>query len=461
MEVSNLLSQAVLEASSCESEHLSPRMPSQAAVPTTPPQQLEGPLQPVDTSSQASTEAMEASLEDIPTNISPIAAISRTRSVTPPVDALELWANAHKALEDLLATKASIDTHRWKAIWELGIVLCQNESQAAESIKQAKASCSQVTLDAHTICSQLTLEAKTNCSQAILEAKTACSTVVKKAKTAWGLMVQETKTTCSKAISKVKAWSASQAESFQREHGNIMQDLEEQLIQEEGTSGVDFLYTCQGALHNSPPELKSNLATSYHILLGQVPPSPPLAPLQKTSPAGEQPTSAAPPTPVPKQSPRPKRWHPSPAPVESMPMVGTTPKATLGGPPSSKRQELPPWFRTLKPSCTEAFSQDSDMVREARREFVLKHSYDFTTDSTHDLSKIFWQLAMSTGLLGTSIHEIQVSWAGPNKLKQLNYALQSLPKGLKFFMQCPLSNLLKLGDWWGYMTQMPFATSVA
>ena len=41
-------------------------------------------------------------------------------------------------------------------------------------------------------------------------------------------------------------------------------------------------------------------------------------------------------------------------------------------------------------------------------------------------------MAMSASLLGTSIHEIQVSWAGPKELKQANYALRSLPKGLKF-----------------------------
>ena len=80
----------------------------------------------------------------------------------------------------------------------------------------------------------------------------------------------------------------------------------------------------------------------------------------------EQPTSAVPPTPAPKQSPRPKRWHPSPDPVESTPLGGTTPKVILGRPPSSKRQEVPPWYRALKLSCTEAFSQDSDLVREAR-----------------------------------------------------------------------------------------------
>ena len=39
---------------------------------------------------------------------------------------------------------------------------------------------------------------------------------------------------------------------------------------------------------------------------------------------------------------------------------------------------------------------------------------------------------MSADLLGTSIYEIQSSWTGPKELKQANYTLQSLPKGLKF-----------------------------
>ena len=168
-----------------------------------------------------------------------------------------------------------------------------------------------------------------------------------------------------------------------------MWDLEAQVIQEESRNQANFLSAYQVALYNSPPVLKSTLATSYHILLGQTPPLPPLTLPQRTSPMEGQLTSAAPATPVPEQSPRPKRWHPSPDPVESMPLGRTTPKVTQGGPPSSKRQVVPPWFRTLKPSCTKAFSQDSDMVRETRREFFSKHSYNFTTDSTHDLSKIF------------------------------------------------------------------------
>ena len=280
-----------------------------------------------------------------------------------------------------------------------------------------------MTLDTQTPCSWLTLEANTNCSWVILKAKTTCSTVVKKAKTTRGCIVQEAKATCSKAISEVEARRASQAESFQREHGNIMQDLEEQVIWEKGRSQAYFLSACQVTLYTSPPELRSTLATSYHILLGQTPPSPPLTLPQRTSPVEEQPTSAAPPTPAPKQYPRPKRWHPSPGPVESMPLGGTTLKATQGRPPSSKRQGVPPWYRALKPSCTEAFSQDSDLEREARREFFSKHSSNFTAEGTCNLSEIFKQMAMSTDLLATSIHEIQASWPGPNELKQVNYAL--------------------------------------
>ena len=70
------------------------------------------------------------------------------------------------------------------------------------------------------------------------------------------------------------------------------------------------------------------------------------------------------------------------------------------------------------------FSWDSDLVKEARREFFLKHSSHFTTEGTCNLSEIFKQMAMSADLLGTSIHEIQVSWTGPDELKQANYALR-------------------------------------
>ena len=66
MQVRNFLSRAVLEMSTCGSKHSSPRRPTPAVVPMAPPNRPEGQLWPVDTSSQASTEVEEASLEDIP-----------------------------------------------------------------------------------------------------------------------------------------------------------------------------------------------------------------------------------------------------------------------------------------------------------------------------------------------------------------------------------------------------------
>ena len=84
-EVSILLSRAVLEASSCESQHSSPRRPTTAVAFMSPPQKPEDLPQPANTSSQASIDEGEASLEDIPTNIPPIIAISGSGSISPPV----------------------------------------------------------------------------------------------------------------------------------------------------------------------------------------------------------------------------------------------------------------------------------------------------------------------------------------------------------------------------------------
>ena len=75
----------------------------------TPPWEPEGQLWPVETSSQVSIEEAEASLEDIPAGISPIPAVSRTGSISPPEDIMKLQTSANKALNDLLTTKVSID----------------------------------------------------------------------------------------------------------------------------------------------------------------------------------------------------------------------------------------------------------------------------------------------------------------------------------------------------------------
>ena len=72
------------------------------------------------------------------------------------------------------------------------------------------------------------------------------------------------------------------------------------------------------------------------------------------------------------------------------------------------------------------------MIKEARREYFSKHSYDFTLDGNCGLFGMFKHLATSAGLLVTSIYETQLPWTGAEELKQANYILLSLPKGLKF-----------------------------
>ena len=368
MEVRNLLSQAILETSSCVSKHSSPRRPTPVVVPMNPPQKPEGSLWPVDTSSQASAEAAEASLEDILASIFPIAAISRTRHITPLVDELELWANANKALEDFLTTKASIDAHRQRAIWELGVVLHQNESQVAESIKKAKAACSQVTLYTQTTCSQLTLQAKTNCSWVILEVKTACSTAVKKAKTTRGHMVQEAKAACSKGISEVEDQRASQAESFQRKHGNICETWRNKSSKRRAevmlTSSPPVKLPCTAA-HQSLKVLWLLPTISYWANTSAIS----TCPATENIPCGR---TASLPLPLPHQC------------LSSLldPKDGTLHQILwrvclwveplwrwLQEDPQLQEVRGPPWFRTLKPGCAKAFSPG----REARWEFFLKH----------------------------------------------------------------------------------------
>ena len=160
---------------------------------------------------------------------------------------------------------------------------------------------------------------------------------IQEAKTIRGNRLQESEIAYSRALSKAVALRSSQSVALHREHVRLMQEPEEQAIREESKSHHNFLSACQVILHHAPQPLKENLATSYHVLLGQSPPSPPSAPPARAPPVEEQPPTAASPTPVPKWSPQPKRWHPLPELQGSMSIDKTTPRAMQEGPSSSKR----------------------------------------------------------------------------------------------------------------------------
>ena len=176
-----------------------------------PPGRPEGLLSPANTSSQASIDKGEASLEDIPANISPIALISGSNSTSISIDLTELCTNANKALYYLLSTKGSIDARNWRAVWDLSVMLCQNESQAATTVQEAR-----------TIHSQTALGIWTACSQSILEAKTGYLLAVKEAKTTRSHLLQEAEATCSKIICEAEAQKISQGVILHKEHGKYM-----------------------------------------------------------------------------------------------------------------------------------------------------------------------------------------------------------------------------------------------
>ena len=171
--------------------------------------------------------------------------------------------------------------------------------------------------------------------------------------------------------------------------------------------------------------------------MGQLLMSLPLNPLQGASSSDLAPTPMAPSPPALEPTPRPKQWHPSPDLVEVLPPDRAKPQANVTGPSSSKQWEVMPLYKGLTASNMEAFNQESPLVKETREEYFRKHSPNFSAKNTHDPFEVFQHMIVATDLLGSSIYEIQETWVGPDELWQANYALRTLPKGLKFIRAEP------------------------
>ena len=64
--------------------------------------------------------------------------------------------------------------------------------------------------------------------------------------------------------------------------------------------------------------------------------------------------------------------------------------------------------------------------------FLLYHPY-FNQESTCDFSEVFQHMAKTVELFGSAIFKITEAWLGWDELRQANYSLMTLWKGLKFF----------------------------
>ena len=92
-----------------------------------------------------------------------------------------------------------------------------------------------------------------------------------------------------------------------------------------------------------------------------------------------------------------------------------------------------PLLKALTRSWQEAFSRDSQLVHKSSKEYYCKNCPHFNSENSCDLTDVFQNMIESANLLGSKIYKIQDSWTGRHKLEYANYALKTLPKGLKFF----------------------------
>ena len=137
-EVNDLLKWGMMDDSSCVSEHSATEKATAAEAVMSLSHKAEVPALPIDTSSQASVEEGEASLESNPINVSPMVATYSSHSGSPMMDLMELQMDANLATNHILSVKRSTDLKRQQVIWELGLQLCQNEAKEAVANEKSK-----------------------------------------------------------------------------------------------------------------------------------------------------------------------------------------------------------------------------------------------------------------------------------------------------------------------------------
>ena len=111
-EVDNLLTWGMTEDYNHEPEHSVMAKEPATEADTSPPQKMEVPVLPLDTSSQASIPEMEASMESNPVHDSPTAVAYSSHNDSPIMDLPELQADANLAVNHMLSIRRSSDLKR-------------------------------------------------------------------------------------------------------------------------------------------------------------------------------------------------------------------------------------------------------------------------------------------------------------------------------------------------------------
>ena len=113
-------------------------------------------------------------------------------------------------MEQLLTTKASIDTHHRKQVSDIKTAFHQDKAQTAEAIKQAGA----------------------HCTTAIREAEAMHAAAIREAEACCVTAIREAQTTCAAAIREGEAACVDHADTLQQLQSDSMQGIEREAIEE-------------------------------------------------------------------------------------------------------------------------------------------------------------------------------------------------------------------------------------
>ena len=250
-EVNDLINRGMTDNYNHKPEHSAMGEEAAAGADVFPPSKVEVSAPPLDTSSQASVEEMETSLESNPINVHSPMATGSNCSDSPMIDLMELQVDANLAANHMLSIKRSSDLERQQAIQDFEALLHQQEAEEATANERAKIVHSRKDLNAKVKCTKVVMKAKYDYRMALQEARMIrCS------------KLQESETAYSEALGENAAMRSTQCTTLCREHVRHMHELEEWALDAENKSCQDFLFTCQAILHHALQPLKENLYTS-------------------------------------------------------------------------------------------------------------------------------------------------------------------------------------------------------
>ena len=256
-EMGELLTWVMTEDYDNEPEHSAIERELATEADISPPLKTEVPALPLDTSSQASVPETEASIESNPIHDSPTAVANSSHSDSPAMDLLELQADAHLAINQMLTVRRSLELERQWAIWDYEALLHQREAETAATNERAKIAYS-----------RKDLQARVKCAKAFMRATYDYWVAVQEARATWCNKLEEAEMTYSEALCENAAMQSLHCTTLRREHAKHMSELEEQALEAEIKSWQDFLSTHSAVLCHALPSLKEDLHSSYNILLG-------------------------------------------------------------------------------------------------------------------------------------------------------------------------------------------------